>query len=98
MKAIHSGQHIPFREFLNQTGSEFKDNQGDRVYINYAQSWGFVHFLMHSKMKSQGRKMLKKYFTILREGGSWREAHKATFGKLNHEKAERFWIQYMKKL
>jgi Tfp pilus assembly protein PilF len=84
---------LPLREmmFLDQEGFE----RPNRVDLNYAQAWSMIHFLLSFE---QGKKLLKRYFRILRGGGSRVEAFEGTFGRLNLEELERGWRSYVKGL
>ena len=49
-------------------------------------------------MGKRGRKLVKDYFQVLREGRTPEEAHARTFGKLDLDKLEQRWKTYINKL
>jgi hypothetical protein len=82
------------KKFMSEDNKDF--TSGDRSQVNYAQAWSLIHFLFHSKsFGKKGKKLIKQYFKILRTGKSPAEAHKETFAKLNLEKLEMAWKQYV---
>ena len=64
------------------------------IHVNYAQAWGFTHFLLES-----GNAQLKKwwidYFYALRDGASRKEANEQVFGKVNMQLLERMFDKYV---
>lgn len=81
---------------LIKPGNKNFGSGSDRSSVSYAQSWSFIHFLLHSKsMGKKGKKLIKKYFTMLKNGQTVEEAHAATFGKLKLRKIERAWRSYV---
>jgi tetratricopeptide (TPR) repeat protein len=84
------------KDFLRISYKQFHSDTHESV--NYSEAWSLIHFLLHSPMKKKGRKLLKDYFAILREGRPWQEAHKETFETVDLDKLERAWIEYVKRL
>lgn len=81
---------------LIKPGNKNFGSSSDRSSVSYAQSWSFIHFLLHSKsMGKKGKKLIKKYFTMLKNGQTVEEAHQATFGKLKLNKIEKAWRNYV---
>ncbi|MDF1661006.1 MAG: DUF1570 domain-containing protein [Planctomycetota bacterium] len=81
---------------LIKPGNKNFGSGSSRSSVSYAQSWSFIHFLLHSKsMGKKGKKLIKKYFTMLKNGQTVEEAHKATFGKLKLRKIEKAWRSYV---
>jgi hypothetical protein len=64
------------------------------IQVNYAQAWGFTHFLLES-----GSPQLKKwwidYFYALRDGATQEEANDKVFGKVNMQMLERMFDKYV---
>jgi tetratricopeptide (TPR) repeat protein len=86
---------LAIEDFISPKNASFKGAAG-RSNVSYAQAWSFVHFLLHSKsMGRKGKKLIKKYFTMLKSGHSIDEAHKATFAKLNLRKIDKAWRLYV---
>lgn len=86
---------LTLESFMSVRNTKFGGGT-DRSRVNYAQAWSFIHFLLHSKaMGTKGKKLIKKYFTILKEGKTAKEAHAETFGKLNLKKMEKAWQAYV---
>jgi len=92
----HPGSVWSVERFMTMSDDDF-DMEG-RSLLNYAQSWSLVHFFVQG-MGKKGRKLIKAYFTQLREGKTPDEAFKESFGELNMRKLDKAWRAYvMKKL
>lgn len=72
--------------------------QGDAAFglMEYAQSWSFIHFLLHApSMGAKGKKLLKDYFLAVKGGKTAAEAHALTFGTLDLDKLDAAWRAYV---
>ncbi len=88
--------HLSLEQFVKQTDKQF-DESKDRNNVNYAQAWSFIHFLLHG-CGDGGRRMVKVYFTALREGKPRAQALEEAFGKVDWRALEAQWIAYVKRL
>ena len=89
---------MSLRSFMSQTDAQFMQG-GARTSINYAQSWAVMHFLLHDpRVAKKGRKVIREYFTKLKEGSTKDEAFKETFGKLDLLKLDAAWKSYIRSL
>lgn len=81
---------LPLRQLLTQgPDAEFG-------LMEYAQSWSFIHFLLHApSMGAKGKKLLKDYFLAVKGGKTDAEAHALTFGALDLEKLDAAWRAYV---
>lgn len=78
------------------TNEEAFSHGDGRTNMSYAQSWSFIHFLLHSKaMAKQGKKLIKQYFDIIADGEGIEKAFAETFGKLNLEELYWVWAKYV---
>jgi tetratricopeptide (TPR) repeat protein len=84
------------KDFLKINYDQFHEDSHES--LNYSEAWSLIHFFLHGPMKKKGRKLLKTYFTILREGRPWEEAHEETFGTIDLIKLEKAWIEYVNRL
>ena len=97
-EAIDSSSALSLRSFMSQTDAQFMQG-GARTSINYAQSWAVMHFLLHDpRVAKKGRKVIREYFTKLKEGSTKDEAFKETFGKLDLLKLDAAWKSYIRSL
>jgi hypothetical protein len=86
---------LSLKDFMSEKNTDF-GGEGDRVDVNYAQAWSLIHFLLHSKsMGSKGKTLIKAFFKAMRTGKTGQEAFDDTFGKLNLDKLEKAWKQYV---
>ncbi|MGE0710009.1 MAG: DUF1570 domain-containing protein [Planctomycetota bacterium] len=85
--AIHGelSSPLPLRELLLLDHRSFMASQ---AAVNYAHSWGFVHFLGSTPA---GRKLLVSYFKALIAGSNQEEAFGQVFGKLDLDAMDKAW-------
>jgi hypothetical protein len=80
---------LPLRQLFTADGPQFG-------LMEYAQSWSFIHFLLHApSMGSKGKKLLKDYFLAVKSGKTAAEAHALTFGTLDLDKLDAAWRAYV---
>lgn len=82
----------PLARFLRQREEEFSSDR--RSSLNYAQSWSLMHFLIHG-MGAKGKRLIKDFFKVLRDGGTEEEAFAATFGKADLDALDAAWRKYV---
>lgn len=90
--AIKSGRHTPLKEFIYMDRNTFHAD----AQLHYAQAWSLVHFFAF------GSKRYNVYYlnimTHLKNGMDSQDALDATFAKVNYDKMELAWKNYIKKL
>ena len=80
---------LPLTSLLTMSDDDFRDPRDNGLNANTAQSWAFVHYLLHSKdMKKKGKKLLVKYFMVIQEGGAREVAFAQTFGSVDLRKLD----------
>jgi tetratricopeptide (TPR) repeat protein len=82
----------PIRELLKLDGEAFMKSAD----LHYAESWSFVHFLMHGSPAGKG--LLLGYFKALRAGKDADAAFDETFGKVDLDALEAEWKKYVEGL
>jgi len=87
------GRALSFRSFMTEPPQQFMTGP---VSLKYAQAWSMIHFFMRGK-KGQ-RRLLKKYFSLLRLGHSQEEAYRQSYGGADLKTLERDWLKYVKAL
>lgn len=64
--------------------------------MEYAQSWSFIHFLLHAPgLGNKGKQLLKDYFFALKEGGTPAQAFTASFADVELGDLEKAWRAYV---
>jgi hypothetical protein len=77
------GGLVPLADLLVVSVEVWQAQPGPLQSMLYAQSWAFIHYLLHSDeydFGNKGEKLLKRYLTSLAEGASAEEARDRHFG------------------
>lgn len=84
--AIQRGKYTPLSKLLQMSKAELYSNAS----LHYAQAWSVVYFLW---MYQQGkyRRLVGKYFKLIKEGYGRIEAYEKTFGKVDLKLLEQEW-------
>jgi hypothetical protein len=69
-------QWTPLADLLRMDRAAFMEPS--KAFMHYAQSWALVHYLTQS---DAGKKMIVRYYDLLRDGKSRDEAYEAVFAK-----------------
>jgi tetratricopeptide (TPR) repeat protein len=90
---VEAGSDFPFERIMNETPGEF---YGPGVGIRYAQAWSMVHFL-YEHGKGRHREKIRRYFHLLRDGWSPRQAYDDVFAASAAE-LQKEWRTFVKGL
>lgn len=69
---------------------------GERAGVHYAQAWAIVFYCMEGG-QSKYKKALQNYFKALRKGKTQAQAYRSSFAKVDMERFERDWRNYIDK-
>ncbi len=94
-QALRESACLPLNALLTIDQKEFQDPTNNRANVNTAHAWSFVHFLLHAKKYSAGKKLLVQFFMDMREGSSVQEAFAHTFGAQDLRKLDDLWRDYV---
>ena len=65
--------------------------------LKYAMAWSLVYFMLEDT-RSGYRKVLVRYFSLLRKGESRADAYKKSFGKVPMDRFEERWKKFTLRL
>jgi tetratricopeptide (TPR) repeat protein len=92
LSLLRSKGYKPLKELLHYSPAEF---YVDGIW-SYAQSWSFVHFLLHST--EENRALFDKLIDLLCEGRPVKAAVNAVFSDLDQEQLQSAWKAHVKQL
>jgi len=97
------GATLSVRKLLRLTPKEFQDSgltpvQGvSKLHVHYAESWAFIHFLIHSN-KGKYKKVIRDFYLAMKGGKRPDEAFEDVFGRAKFGQVERALWDYVDEL
>ncbi len=98
-RALRGGSYPPLSSLMKMTQREMYDveNGGKSQFLHYCMAWSICYFSIQSGQPKY-QSALKNYFKALRKGENQLEAYQGTYGKLNMQRFQKDWRDYMLKV
>ncbi len=93
-RSLDRGSVIPLRKLIAMSREEF---YGAKRSLCYAEAWAFTYFLLESR-NDRLKRLWLDYFFALRKGADQEEVNRKVFGRVDLNRLERMFEEYVKRL